>query len=348
MPWATFWLDQIGIPKPSQTLMTHLFNLGYPSTEYKSDRFGYRGTSLQDFYARFPDDEACLRHVFAMRYGDGIECPKCERPGRWYRIRGTRRFQHPCGQNIWPLTGTVFERTHIPLQIWFYAMLHFANSSSGVTTTFLGRQLGVSHKAAYRLADRLRMHMAAIDRDKSVGRPGEPVEVRIETLDGVHTAGHPLRGAAKAVIIGDSESVQTTLIGRPRRHVLRAIIKDKAAAGAVPVTSCKCTYRVLEEFGTRTPSVRLVDDFVDPCSLVSPAKSFLNHMRKPMSNTYRRVGYANLWKYLKEFEFRYNRRHCSHRIFRELTDHFPDLSAQSREDLEAWSSRAQLQRSRDK
>lgn len=328
--------------------MTHLFDLGYPSTEYKSDRFGYRGTSLQNFYARFPDDEACLRHVFAMRYGDTIECPKCERPGRWYRIRGTKRFQHPCGQGIWPLAGIVFERSHIPLQIWFYAMLHFANSSGGVVTTFLGRQLGLSHKAAFRLADRMRMHMAAIDHDKRVGTPGEPVEIRIETLDGVHTAGHPLRGPAKAVIIGDSKSVQTTLIGTPRRHVLRAIINDKAAAGAVPKTSCKYTYRVLEEFGTRMPSVQLIESFVDPCSRVSPTKSFLNHLRKPMSNTYRRVEYANLWKYLKEFEFRYNRRQRSHRIFPDLIGQFPDLSRSSQEELEGWSSRAQLPRSRDK
>ncbi|WP_338243164.1 IS1595 family transposase [Aurantiacibacter hainanensis] len=320
--------------------MAALFDLGYPASEYKSHRPSYRGTSLQTFHARFPDEEACIAHVFKVRYGLSPTCPKCGRAGRWYRIAGTKRFQHPCGQGIWPLTGTLFERSNIPLQLWFYALLHFANSTYGVPSTFLGRHIGLSTKAAFRMVDRIRTHMAALDFERRVGSAGNPVEVRIEYLAGIRTAGYPVRGSAKAVILGDAHSVQATLIGRARRHVLSQIIRDKCTPGVIPVTSCAYTHSVLGEFGTRTPGAGFVRDPIKTGAGTNPIRSFLIYLKRPMHETYRRVDYANLWKYLKEFEFSFNRRTRSHEIFDDLVARFPDISPGRSALLEAWSSRA--------
>lgn len=219
-------------------------------------------------------------------------------------------------------------------------MLHFANSAQGVPSQFLGRHLGVSEKAAYRMVDRIRTHMAAIDFDKRVGTPEQPVEIRVEYLLGLPLAGFPGRGSAKAVILGDARSVQATVIGgRPRRHVVKRIIADKCARGAVPVTSCAYTHTVLSEFGTRKPAATLVRDFLDPDTGTNPINSFLNYLKRPMHETYRRVGYTKLWKYLKELEFSFNRRMRSHETFKDLVDRFPDISARRSAELEGWSSR---------
>ena len=320
--------------------MTTMFDLGYRAADYKSQRSSYRGTSMQSFHATFPDEEACLAHVFRTRFGVAPSCPKCSRAGRWYRIKGTKRFQHPCGKGLWPLTGTIFERSNIPLPLWFYAMLHFANSARGVPTSFLGRHLGLSHKAAYRMADRIRMHMAALDYASRVGQSGMPVEIRIEYLVGMRTTRYPVRGAAKAVLIGDARSVQATIIGRARRHVLTRIIADKLTTAAVPVTTCAYTHGVLGECGTRQPAAALVGEFVDPSTGKNPIRSFLNYAKRPMHDVYRRVDYSNLWKYLKEMEFGFNRRLRSYETFADLTGAFPDLSIPRRAEIEAWSSRS--------
>jgi hypothetical protein len=322
--------------------MVAMFDLGFEASDYMSQRPGYRGTSIQAFHAAFPSDEACLTHIFHARFGMTPTCPKCSRAGRWYRIKGTKRFQHPCGQGIWPLTGTIFERSNIPLQLWFYAMLHFANSASGVPTSFLRRHLGLSQKAAYRMADRIRLHMAALDYGARVGQRGRPVEIRIEYLVGMRTTRYPVRGSAKAVFLGDANNVQATVIGRARRHVLARIIADKLVDGAVPVTTCAYTYGVLREFGTRSPAAALVDDFIDPSTGTNPIRSFLHYARRPMHEIYRRVDYANLWKYLKEMEFGFNRRLRSQETFGDLTGAFPDLSAARCGELAAWSSRTNL------
>lgn len=316
-----------------------LFDLGYPATEYKSDRPGYRGTSMQEFFRLFPDQDACLRHVFNARFGQVTPCPRCGRQSRWHHIRGTKRFQQPCGHAISPLAGTLFERSSIPLQLWFYAMLHFANSRFGVTSTFLRRHMGLSHKAAYRMADRIRTQMAAIDLGEQVGQHGEQVEVRIKYLEGIRTSRFPTRGSAKAVIIADAASAQATLIGRSRRHVLRRIIADKVTLGAVPVTTCPYTHAASSEFGSRAPFVTLVDEFVDPESGTNPIRSYINFVRRPMHNTYRRVDFNNLWKYLKELEFAFNRRRRSNETFPDMISKFPDFGAASLATLERWSSR---------
>ena len=219
-------------------------------------------------------------------------------------------------------------------------MLHFANSTSGVPTSFLRRQIGLSHKAAFRMADRIRVHLAALDFGSRVGMAVELVDVRVVYLSGIHTAPFPTRGSARAVILGDANSVQATVIGRPRRHSVKAIIADKVAEGAIPVTTCRYTYRVLTEFGSRRPAVVFVPEVPGgSAGGGNPVESFLAYLRKPMHSTYRRVGYTNLWKYLKEFEFFYNRRARSHTTFWDMIGNFPQVTTQQCLKLEAWSSR---------
>ncbi|RIV85190.1 IS1595 family transposase [Aurantiacibacter zhengii] len=322
--------------------MAALFDLGYEPSEYRCERSSYRGTSIQTFHAAFPDNEACLAHIFRTRFGDNPICKRCLKPSLWYRIAGTKRFQHPCGQGIWPLSGTIFERSNIPLQLWFYAMLHYANSASGIPTNFLGRHLGVSHKAAYRMADRIRLHMAALDYKERVGEQGKPVEIRIEYLAGMRTTGYPVRGSAKAVLVGDRHTVQSTLIGRARRHVLKKIIADKLAHGAIPVTTCSYTHAVLTEFGTRRSGAELVDEFLDPSTKTNSIRGFLNYAKRPMHDVYRRVDYTNLWKYLKELEFSFNRRWRSQEIFIDIVSAFPHLTPDHCRELEVWSSRSDV------
>ena len=33
---------------------------------------------IREFFAEFPTDEACLQHLFNVRFGQGYECPKCD------------------------------------------------------------------------------------------------------------------------------------------------------------------------------------------------------------------------------------------------------------------------------
>ena len=39
--------------------------------------------TVKQFFKQFPDDAACLAHLFEVRYGQGHSCPKCERTAKW-------------------------------------------------------------------------------------------------------------------------------------------------------------------------------------------------------------------------------------------------------------------------
>jgi len=36
-----------------------------------------KALTIQDFYQRFPTDDACLAHLFLIRFGKEPSCPKC-------------------------------------------------------------------------------------------------------------------------------------------------------------------------------------------------------------------------------------------------------------------------------
>ena len=122
------------------------------------------------FFRQFPDDETCLQHLFDLRFGEGFECPKCERASNWYRIKAERAYSCQwCGHHLHPTVGTPFQQTRTPLQLWFYAIHLFTVTRDGVSGKELQRQLGVTYKTAWRMAKLIREHMADLDGNEPIG-----------------------------------------------------------------------------------------------------------------------------------------------------------------------------------
>ena len=119
--------------------------------------------TVQEFFKRFPDDDACLDHLFAVRYGPEPACPKCGEIGAFHRLAKLPAWTCNCGHHLHPMQGTPFERTHTPLQKWFYAMYLFTTSRHGVPAKELQRQLGVTYKTAYRIGIQIRKLMEQAD-----------------------------------------------------------------------------------------------------------------------------------------------------------------------------------------
>lgn len=56
-----------------------------------------------------------------------------------------------CGNHIYPLTGTVFEKTTTPLRTWFYAMYLMGSTGCGISAKQIQRETGVTYKTAWRM-----------------------------------------------------------------------------------------------------------------------------------------------------------------------------------------------------
>ena len=80
--------------------------------------------TVQDFNIEFPDDDACLMFVLESRWPDGRTlCEKCGMERKHYRVTGRTAFAcDHCGNHIYPMAGTIFEKSSTSLKTWFYAM----------------------------------------------------------------------------------------------------------------------------------------------------------------------------------------------------------------------------------
>lgn len=311
------------------------FDLGFEPHEYRSKRPGYRGTSLQAFNRAFPDEEACMAHLFEMRHASNPLCSRCGKRDRWQRHLQYKHYFHPCGGIASPMAGCIFNRTRVPLRLWFYAMLHFANSSESIPTSFLSRQLGINCVTVFRMMTRIRTHMAAIDQKARVGGVGSFVNARIETLRRVINVRHGARNRARVLLLADYKTVISTVLYRPNRSQVVALINRAVTPGSTLITDCYWTHRLLESYGSSFPLAEFKPAFFfkDP-PIPDCAKGFTSYFWNSFADQFRGVNLENLWLYLKEYEFRFNRRHSSQKTFWDMISDFPPLTNNDAERLQ--------------
>lgn len=131
--------------------------------------------SLAEHIAQFPDDAACLDYLWRARFapdGEHATCPKCEQV-RVFRRYTTAQGRHSwtctrCGHHVHPTAGTIYARSSTPLHLWFYAQYLMASTGCSLSAKQLERELGVTYKTAWRIADRIRTVLVPYDRRPAV------------------------------------------------------------------------------------------------------------------------------------------------------------------------------------
>ena len=209
--------------------------------------------TVTEFFRQFPTDDACLEHLWQTRYGDEVECPKCGKVGKFYRLRKEPAYSCPrCGHHIHPMVGTPFEKSRTPLQKWFYAMYLFTTTRHGVSAKELQRQLGVTYKCAWRMGHEIRKYMAKVDGETPLGGAVEADE----TYVGGHRPGKPGRGASgKTVVFGMLErggDVMAHVVPNVSKRTLYPIITENIEPGSTVHTDEFGTYRALSRRGLQS------------------------------------------------------------------------------------------------
>jgi transposase-like protein len=144
--------------------------------------------NLLTIFSRFPDQEACIEHLEKVRWADDPHCPFCgatkvarkvegERVGRW-NCRG-------CNSSFNVLSGTIFEKTKLPLQKWFLAIGLIVNAKKSMSSHQLARDLDLNQKSAWFMQQRIRAAMATGE--------GELLQGIVEA-DETYVGGKPRKG----------------------------------------------------------------------------------------------------------------------------------------------------------
>src|SRR5207237_977138 len=143
------------------------------------------------------DEAAAVAHYEADRWPNGVVCPLCGVVGEAKKMGGKTQagmfLCNACRGKFTVRTGSVFERSHIPMHKWLLATHLMASSKKGISAHQLHRMLGITYKSAWFMAMRIRTAMAPAGSGPLMGAGGGAVEVD-ETFIG-RKRDMPKRGA---------------------------------------------------------------------------------------------------------------------------------------------------------
>jgi transposase-like protein len=159
--------------------------------------------TLPEVNALYPTDDRCRELLERLRWPEGVICPRCK-DKRVSRLKEYARYECVgCEYQFTATSGTIFHDSHLPLSIWFVAVLLLCEAKKGMSAMQLKRTIwGIdrgSYKTAWYLCHRIRAAMSQVDRPMMDGT----VEMD-ETYVGGRKRGACVRGrgAEKEIVIG--------------------------------------------------------------------------------------------------------------------------------------------------
>src|SRR6185437_3910741 len=183
--------------------------------------------TIDNFDAEFPDDDSCLEYIKNQRFPGGVTtCDKCKVERKHYRVSGRTAYAcDHCGNHIYPLAGTIFEKSTTSLRLWFYAMYLMGSTRCGISAKQIQRETGVTYKTAWRMFHQLRTLLS----DDDLKLEGPTVEIDETYMGGQRKGkrGRPMRG--------DKTKTAVVAIVQRKGKVIAKTVKDTTRESIYPL-----------------------------------------------------------------------------------------------------------------
>jgi transposase len=289
--------------------------------------------SVTEFLRDFPDDAACLEHLWRTRYapdGEHAHCPRCDcrRVFKRYETKQQRQSWTctACGLHVHPTAGTIFHRSSTSLRLWFHAMYLMTSTRCGISAKQLERELGVHYKTAWRMFNKIRNELMKDD--------AEPLNGKVEIDEtGVH--GRPrgpkmtLKEAAQwrqrqISVLGMVERggrVKLRVITSRRGEPLSGAVRANVNPESIIFTDDWMAYKPLSrEYAGHRVINHSAGSYVEGDIYTNTIEGFFGNLKTGMRGTYKKVSRKWLQSYLDEYAWRYNARRDHRGMFFALLD----------------------------
>lgn len=273
----------------------------------------------------FHNEEAACAFVEARLWTHGPVCPHCGVIGNSVKLAGksTRMGVHKCRDCRKPFTvkvGTIFESSHIPLNVWLQAIFLVASSKKGVSSNQLHRSLGITLKSAWFLSHRIREAM----RDGNLapfGSGGGVVEVD-ETFIGRDKTikpkgmkrgrGYHHKNKVLSLVDRNSGQARSFVVDDVKASTIAPIVLENLAREAKLMTDEAAYYTIVgREFADHKIVQHKRGEYVsraNPGLHTNTIEGFFSVFKRGMKGVYQHCAHNHLHRYLAEFDFRYNNR----------------------------------------
>jgi len=294
-----------------------------------------------EFMREFPDDATCLEWLWRERFsedGSHAECPSCERVRKFHKVNDRPAWDcDSCGHHIHPLAGTIFAKSSTSLHLWFFAMHLMTSTRCGISAKQLERELGVTYKTAWRMANLIRNELMSpddellsgeVEADETFigGQPRQGEIARYRKPGDFHGANARARWSAdpknKATVFGMVERG-----GRVRAQVVPSrqgrTLDERMATHVLPESviftdEMRSYINIGRKFAGHHRIRHKAHIYVSGNVHTNTIEGFFGNLKNGLRGTYHAVSRKWLQSYLDEFSWRYNHRHDERAMFRLL------------------------------
>ena len=266
----------------------------------------------------FHNEAAAIARLEEIVWPNGVHCPRCGGFDRITDVKGGRmglRRCGPCKREFTVTVGTVFERSHVKLHLWFQAAHLMASSKKSISAHQLHRTLQVTYKTAWFMEHRLREAMR--EGHFMMGGVGKTVEIDETYVGGKEKNKHCNKrlnlgtgGVGKEAVFSLVErggSVRSHHVASVSVKNLGPILNEQLHA-ATDVMSDGGGARVGSMFASHQTVNHSIGEYVRGNVHTNTIERYFSVLKRGIMGTYHHVSPQHLKRYLAEFDFRYHER----------------------------------------
>lgn len=112
--------------------------------------------SMLHLMQTFPTEDSCIKYMELMLWEGKAPVSPFDSTSVVYKCNGYNYKCKNTGKYFNVKTGTMYENTKLPLQKWFLVVWLITCHKKGISSTQLGRDIGVTQKTAWFLLQRIR------------------------------------------------------------------------------------------------------------------------------------------------------------------------------------------------